>query len=170
MRTDTDRTAPSGRDGAAVNGGFRLTFGHGAGGVTPRSRAERAPGSRHYPPADTISAAIRVTDRNEPGHLLPSTGRPAMGETRTAQLADPDGIAQKVRWRWERSGGRDEWLAIPGAEAAVHTATGHWLRVTAEYEVRLGGPRQHVALLSEPVLRPTLATLATRTDNGGSET
>ena len=123
--------------------------------------------------ADAISSAIRVTDRNEPGRLLPSTGRPAMGETVTAQLTDPDGVAGNIRWRWERSGGRDEWLAIPGADTAAHTPTaadtGHWLRVTAEYEDRLGGPRQYVALLPEPVLGPTLPALAARTDNGGGE-
>ena len=119
-----------------------------------------------------ISTTIRVTDRNEPGRLLPSTGYPAMGETVLARLSDPDGIAGNIRWRWERSGGRDEWLAIPGADTAAYTPTaadtGHWLRVLAKYEDRLGGPRQHVALLPETVLGPTLAALTARTDHGGS--
>ena len=141
----------------------------------PAASGNAVPGAEPAPEAiatGVISTSIRVTDRNEPGRLLPSTGFPAMGETVLAQLSDPDGVAQNIDWRWERSGGRDEWLAIPGADTAAYTPTaadtGHWLRVLAKYEDRLGGPRQHVALLPETVLGPTLAALTARTDHGGS--
>ncbi len=117
----------------------------------------------------SLDFTIRVTDRDEPGRIRMSASRPARGEPINARLSDPDGIAGDIRWRWERSAGIGEWLSIANSASYTPGAadTGHWLRVSAEYHDRLGGPRTIEAMLPVAVTGPKLLALAAHTDSGG---
>ena len=122
-------------------------------------------------PAATFAATIRVTDRDEPGRASIHPRRPAIGETLTVTLADPDGAAAAVT-AWQSWQGPGAWQAIPGAEGPSYTTgpadAGRHLRAVITYADRHGPGRQAIAMPSHPVLGPMLSNLAAAAEHGGA--
>ena len=82
----------------------------------------------------SITVTIFVTDA--PGTVTLSSPRPQVGRVLTAQLSDPDGVAD-LTWYWERSEQRTIWSQIYGVDTATYTPNAddidHYLRATAVY-------------------------------------
>ena len=112
---------------------------------------------------------VTVTDENEAGAISLDTARPKMGDPPTATLTDPDGVTDgTVRWKWERSAGRNTWVVIDGAEAASYTPlatdTGAYLRVTATYTDSHAADQSARAVSAEVVAAELLKSLSVTTN------
>ena len=123
----------------------------------------------------TQSLAVQVTVGDEPesGTLALSTTRPALGDTVTATLADPDGVTGAASYAWERSTGFGRWETLSGAAAASYTTvaadSGRFLRVTATYSDGLGGSTA-TAETKEVVTAEMLSALAVSTTDSAANT
>ena len=118
----------------------------------------------------SLSVTVTVTDENEAGAISLTTARPKAGSVLTATLTDPDGVtAGTVTWQWERSAGRNTWVAIEEAEddaSYMPTAadTGASLRVTATYTHSRAAGQTAQAVSAEVVAAELLRSLAVTTN------
>ena len=119
------------------------------------------------------AVTVTVTDEDEPGSITLSHTRPRVGEPLAATLRDPDAVAGAVSWSWERSAGRNAWIAIKGATAPAYAPTaadaGEHLRVTARYGDRHGTGKALVATLHNVVLADLLSALTASTGDSEAE-
>ena len=88
-----------------------------------------------------VDVTITVTNVDEAGTVTLSSLDPEEEVRITATLADPDGIASKIRWQWARSSdGSTGWVDIDEATSGIYTPVpadaDHYLRATANYEDR----------------------------------
>ena len=91
-------------------------------------------------PGKSISARTSVTVlADDDGSVTLSETRPAVGDTITATLTDPDGSITNTTWQWASSSdGASGWTDIAGATSASYTVTSEdtrkFLRATANYD------------------------------------
>ena len=121
----------------------------------------------------TKAVAVTVTDENETGALSLSSTRPRAGTALTATLSDPDGVTEgTTSWTWERSTGRNKWVAISGATSASYTPaaadTNAFLRVKATYNDEHGTGHAVEAVTAEVVAGPRLTGLTAASNNSSS--
>ena len=88
-----------------------------------------------------VDVTVTVTNVDEAGTVTLSSLEPEEEVRITATLADPDGIASKIRWQWARSSdGSTGWVDIDEATSGIYTPVpadaDHYLRATANYEDR----------------------------------
>ena len=106
------------RAGAGGNSAYRLTV-HASDGATA-----------------TQAVTVTLTDEDETGALVLSSGQPQVGALLAATHTDADGIVSES-WSWERSTNRSDWSAIAGATTNRYTPTsadlGYYVRVTVQY-------------------------------------
>ena len=85
----------------------------------------------------TLEVSVVVTNLEEPGMVILSSGAPTVGMEISATLTDPDGSIAGTAWLWEKSADQAAWAAISGAARDAYTPVagdlGHYLRVTARY-------------------------------------
>ena len=85
----------------------------------------------------TLEVSVVVTNLEEPGMVILSSGAPTVGMEISATLTDPDGSIAGTAWLWEKSADQAVWAAISGAARDAYTTVagdlGHYLRVTARY-------------------------------------
>ena len=85
----------------------------------------------------TLEVSVVVTNLEEPGMVILSSGAPTVGMEISATLTDPDGSIAGTAWLWEKSVDQAAWAAISGAARDAYTPVagdlGHYLRVTARY-------------------------------------
>lgn len=117
-----------------------------------------------------FSLQVTVTDVDEDGEVSLSSTRPALGAALTAVLSDPDGVtAESASWKWERSTGRNSWVAIASAAAASYTPaaadTNAFLRVTATYADEHGTGKTASEVAPNVVMGPLLTGLTAETDD-----
>ena len=97
---------------------------------------------------------VQVVNVNELGMASLSTDEPAIGETITASIEDPDGEVSNVAWSWARSG-PDGWDAISGADGASYTPSaadiGYRLQAMASYDDAAGSGQEVSAATANPV-------------------
>ena len=123
----------------------------------------------------TKAVAVTVTDENETGAVSLSSTRPRAGTALTATLSDPDGVTGgTASWTWERSTGRNNWVAISGATSASYTPaaadTNAFLRVKATYADEHGTGHAAEAVSAEVVAGPRLTGLTAVSNNSKSDT
>ena len=90
---------------------------------------------------DTLRVTIELINVEEAGTVRLSSTHPVIGDSLTATLSDPDGLASynPPRWQWQRSEDLPTlaWDDIPRARYNVYTPTtedeGRLLRATATY-------------------------------------
>ena len=91
-------------------------------------------GSGKSATAKTTAAVVADDD----GRIALSQNTPAVGDTLTATLTDPDGSIANTAWQWARSGDGTTWTDIPGATRASYRVVqgdiGNYLRATADYD------------------------------------
>ena len=113
--------------------------------------------------AVTLAVTVTVTDRDESGSVSLSPLRPMAGSALTATLSDSDDVTGEVAWSWERSVGRTDWAAIPGAASASYTpvaADSHkHLRATATYTDGHGADKKARAVTAYPTIFHPLSKL-----------
>ena len=101
---------------------------------------------------DTLAVTVTINNIEEPGTLELSLVQPQVNTQLTATLADPDGTATSVVWKWESSTSSNAWTIIDGAIAAGYTPVdddvGKSLRVTATY-TDPEGPNKEASVTSE---------------------
>ena len=88
-----------------------------------------------------MDVTVTVTNVDEAGTVTLSSLEPEEEVRITATLADPDGIASKIRWQWARSSdGSTGWVDIDEVTSGIYTPVSadadHYLRATASYEDR----------------------------------
>ena len=107
---------------------------------------------------------VVVTDIDEAGSIALTPLRPRVGQTMSASLADPDGVAGEVIWTWERSVGRSGWAVIESASSDSYTPlaadAGRYIRVTASYADGHGPRRTANAVAPYPPRAHELSGLA----------
>ena len=85
----------------------------------------------------TQAVTVTLTDEDEAGALVLSSGQPQVGALLAATHTDADGIVNES-WSWARSTNRSDWSAIAGATTDRYTPTGadlrHYVRVTVQYD------------------------------------
>ena len=106
-----------------------------------------------------VDVTVTVTNVDEAGTVTLSSLEPEEGVRITAILADPDGRASNIRWRWARSAdGSTGWVDIDEATSGIYTPVpadaDHYLRATADYEDRESatGTKTADAATDEPVV------------------
>ena len=92
-------------------------------------------GSGKSASAKTAGAVLADDD----GMVTLSQTQPAIGDTITATLTDPDGRITNTIWQWERSAdGESGWVDISGATRRAYTVVaadvGNYLRASASYD------------------------------------
>ena len=91
-------------------------------------------------PGKSVNARTSATVlADDDGSVTLSETRPAVGDTITATLTDPDGSITNTTWQWASSSdGESGWSDIAGATSATYTVTtedtGQFLRATANYD------------------------------------
>ena len=88
------------------------------------------------------SASARTTaavQEDDDGRVTLSQMQPAIGDTVTATLTDPDGRITNTTWEWARSSdGESGWVDISGATRGAYTVVaadvGNYLRASANYD------------------------------------
>ena len=104
----------------------------------------------------TAQHAVRVTvtNQNETGALVLSSGQPQVGTLLAATHTDADGITRES-WSWERSTNRSDWSAIAGATTSRYTPSGadlnHYVRVTVQYDDGHGRGKRRSSPSDRPV-------------------
>ena len=104
------------------------------------------------------TSAVKQADR--PGSVTLSTTNPAVGESLTASLNDPDGSVSNEVWQWERSPNQAEpvWTAIPEAQSSTYTPeaddAGMLLRASVSYADALASGRFAVSPAMSVVDQP----------------
>ena len=103
--------------------------------------------------AKTVGAVLADDD----GMVTLSQTQPAIGDTITATLTDPDGRITNTIWQWERSeDGESGWVDISGANRATYTVVaadvGNYLRASASYDDGDGTGKSAEGLISMTVV------------------
>ena len=116
-----------------------------------------------------ISLTVTVIDEDENGQITLSTTKPRVGQALTASLSDPDTVSGTVVWTWERSAGRNRWVAINGATHSSYTPvaadSGEYLRITATYGDGHGTGKSVSKALHNVVIADRLASLSVTTND-----
>ena len=91
-------------------------------------------------PGKSVNARTSATVlADDDGSVTLSETRPAVGDTITATLTDPDGSITNTTWQWASSSdGESGWTDIAGATSATYTVTSEdtrkFLRATVNYD------------------------------------
>ena len=116
-----------------------------------------------------ISLTVTVIDEDGKGQLTLSTTKPRVGQALTASLSDPDTVSGTVVWTWERSAGRNRWVAINGATHSSYTPvaadSGEYLRITATYGDGHGTGKSVSKALHNVAIADRLASLSVTTND-----
>ena len=105
-------------------------------------------------PGKSVNARTSVTVlADDDGSVTLSETRPAVGDTITATLTDPDGSITNTTWQWASSSdGESGWTDIAGATSASYTVTSEdtrkFLRATANYDDGDGADKNAAAATS----------------------
>ncbi len=124
---------------------------------------------------DSINVNIVLTNEEEVGTLVLSSGQPYPGTPLNATLTDPDGSITVSTWLWRRSAnGTSAWTIIEGAITPSYTPVaadeGNYLRVTASYTDGHGSGKSAVTVSANPMeeaLTPLPPPPRTGTGGGG---
>ena len=104
---------------------------------------------------------VTVTNVEEPGIVTLSSSQPQVGVPLRADLSDPDGGANNVRWAWLYSsarGARGVWEEPGGTDRLWSTfrpyslLVGQQVRARAVYDDGQGADKQAQSALTEPVV------------------
>ncbi len=114
--------------------------------------------------SDSITVTINVTNVDEPGTVMLSSGMPAVGTALSASLTDPDGSLSSTTWAWHYSTDQVSWTAISSSTSASYTPqtsdVGRYLRATASYTDGAGSGKSAQAVSSNQVISTAIPNRA----------